>query len=129
MNTVVLQILPLVLEIIAVLLGLALLWLSKLASSRFGLSIEGKHRDALHRALMSGVQLVAARVVAQPSNGAVATDPVSIQLGAKDAIVSEVAQYVKDSVPDALAHFGVKDTFLRRMAEAKLNEELTKLQR
>ncbi|MEE2860872.1 MAG: hypothetical protein VYB46_08680 [Pseudomonadota bacterium] len=98
---------PPLLEITSIVLLAVLTWTAAWAKRKFGIDIEAKHRDALHSALMSGAQLAAAR-----------------QLTGK-AAVALILDYVRQSVPDALAKLSPDLKILTDLAEAKLQQTST----
>lgn len=97
---------PHLLELFGALVTLAITWVSVTVKAKFGLDIDARHREALHRALMSGAQL--------------ALEGELTDEAAKRAVVD----YARESVPAALRHFAAPDGFLMKMAEAKITEVL-----
>lgn len=95
---------PPILEITSIILLAALTWAAAWAKRKFGIDIEAKHRDALHSALMSGAQLAAARQLTG------------------NAAVALILDYVRKSVPDALAKLSPNLAILTDLAEAKLQQ-------
>lgn len=97
---------PLLIELLAIVLMAALTWAAARGKRKFGIDIEAKHRDALHSALMTGARLAAARQL---------TGAGALQL---------ILDYVRKSVPDALATLAPSQTVLTDLADAKLQEAL-----
>ncbi len=95
---------PGVMEVIAALLMFVIGWASLTLKTRLGLDIEARHRDALHSAVMSGVQ------AAMEGN-------LSGQQAADMAV-----DYVRQSVPDAIRYLGAPDGVLMGLAKAKLKD-------
>lgn len=79
-------------------------------------TIEANHRDALHSALASAVAALVAK--APP-------DSLSFDAGSRE--LADVLRYVRDSVPEALAHFQPSDALLAKLARAKLSDHPLKL--
>ena len=97
---------PLLIDLLAIVLMAALTWAAAWGKRKFGVDIEAKHRDALHSALMTGARLAAARQLTG--------------LGALQLILD----YVRKSVPDALASLAPSQAVLTDLADAKLQEAL-----
>ena len=76
-------------------------------------------RDALHRALQTGVDLATDAIVA-----AILANPAGI---AADRLAGQVVSYVRGSVPDALKWLLPSEAQLIKMAEAKLNAKAAEL--
>lgn len=107
------QLQPVLTETISVLIGAALLFLANLIRQKTGLDIEARHRDALHRALMSGVT-------------AGLRDGPDV---AKDVLITRAVEYAKSSVPDAIRKLKPEDFVLRKLAESKVGEVLARIDR
>lgn len=76
------------------------------ARERWGIEVEARHREALHSAIMSGVQAALLR-------------------GAKRSDAVEAAiTYARKSVPDAIGKLAPGPDVLKSIAEAKLREVL-----
>lgn len=97
-------ILPTILQAIAGVLGLLLIRAANVASTRWGIEIEARHREALHSAIMSGIRAALSR----GSTG-------------QDAVAAALA-YVQESVPDALAALKPSQEVLTNLAKARLLE-------
>lgn len=97
---------PLLIDLLAIVLMAALTWAAAWGKRKFGIDIEAKHRDALHSALMTGARLAAARQL---------TGPGALQL---------IMDYVRKSVPDALAALAPSQAVLTDLADAKLQDAL-----
>lgn len=76
------------------------------ARQRWGIEVEARHREALHSAIMSGVQAALLRGV-QP----------------QDAVKAAVV-YASKSVPDAMRNLSPSPEVLQSIAEAKLRDVL-----
>lgn len=76
-------------------------------------------RDALHRALGTGVDLVTDALVRM-----ILTNPAGI---AADKLAGTVVDYARGSVPDALKWLLPSEAQLIKMAEAKLNAKVAEL--
>lgn len=99
-------VLPYIMDILAIVLMAALTWASAWAKRKFNIDIEAKHRDGLHSALMTGARLAASR-----------------QLTGQAAIAL-IVDYVRKSVPDALASLKPSSAVLQDLAQSKLQEAL-----
>ncbi|GAB1361992.1 hypothetical protein MASR1M32_12280 [Rhodobacter sp.] len=97
-------ILPTLLQCIGAILGLLLIRATTYASTRWGIEIEARHREALHSAIMSGIR-------AALSKGLTG-----------QAAVDSALVYSAGSVPDALAALDPSASVLQQLAEAKLSE-------
>lgn len=80
-----------------------------------GINIEAKHREALHSALMTGVNAGLAKV--SDLIGGKAVD-------VKSSAVAEAVNYVMGAVPDAVKFFGLTEAKLTDMVTAKLQGQL-----
>ena len=94
-----------------VILGIVGFFLRNLPA-KWRLDVEQKHRDALHRALLTGVNFAFDTLQLHP---AVATH---------DKAIAVAVDYVKGSVPDALKRLAPSQEQLEAMARAKLQEKL-----
>lgn len=93
-------------------------WLMRRLPERMRLDIEARHREALHRALDTGVGLAVEAVKRHPSAA-----PVVVA----DRAVAEIAGYVHRSVPDALRRLAPSQEQLEQMARAKLQARLDEI--
>lgn len=94
---------PHLLEMIAAVATFILGWLANWTRARWSIEIEARHREALHSALMTGVRHALARGLRE-----------------QDAVAKATVDYVRVSVPDALAALRPRQQLLIEMAEAKL---------
>jgi hypothetical protein len=94
---------PHLLELISALATAIIGWLAAQAKARWGLEIEARHREALHSALMTGVK-----------------HALSEGVQGRTAITRAAVDYVRTSVPDALAALKPQPDQLTDMAEATL---------
>ncbi len=99
-------VLPTLLQLIGSILGLLLIRAANLASSRWGIEIEARHREALHSAIMSGIQAALMRGVKG------------------EAAVTAALQHARASVPDALRALRPDEAVLTAIAKAKLQQAL-----
>lgn len=74
-------------------------------------SIDASNRDALHSAIMSGINLGLDKVGGKVN---------AANLDVKNAVVAEAINWVETSVPGALAHFGITPDAIAALATAKL---------
>jgi hypothetical protein len=78
-----------------------------------GINIEAKDREALHSAIMTGVNAGLGKVAGMIGGRAV---------DVHSTVLAEALRYVLASVPDAIRRFGLTDDRLRQMITAKLVE-------
>lgn len=98
------ELLPVFLQIIAAVLGFVILRAAEAARRRWNIEIEARHREALHRALMSGISAAMTRGL----RGSAVIDP--------------ALAHARASVPDALAALQPEQSVLLALAAAKLRE-------
>lgn len=103
---------PILVELLLTMILLAAGWLMRRLPERVRLDIEARHREALHRALDTGVGLVIDTLQKHPA------------VAVPDRAVSEIAGYVHRSVPDALRRLAPSQAQLEAMARAKLQERV-----
>lgn len=94
--------LPTILTAIGAVLSYVLARAAAVAQARWGIEIEATHREALHSALMTGIQAALTRGMTGP------------------AAVQAALDYVAHSVPDALAALDPSHDVLTSLATAKL---------
>lgn len=110
--------------VLALLSPLIITWLKRRLTELFdaievrtGLEIEAKHRDALHSAVQSAVNAVL-------RNGSeLAADGPD-----KDNLVAAARDYVKRSVPDAVAALGAVDDVIVDLIKSKMRATVRQLQ-
>lgn len=106
---------------IADLIGLAVVaaigYISTIVKSRFGIEIEAKHREALHSAATTGINMALGQLDGR-------MDKLSIDV--KNKIIADALNYAIKSAPDAIAFFGLdaKRDQLVDMLKAKLTVAL-----
>lgn len=100
--------LPLVLTAIAAFLARVITDAASVAKARWGIEIEARHREALHSALMSGVEAALGRGL----HGS--------------AAISAAVEHARDSVPEALARLQPDAGLLANIAGAKLREAIAR---
>lgn len=93
------------------LLGMIYAWVR----AKFGMDIEARHREALHSAVVTGINLGMAKAGARFAGR---------HLQAGSPAVTEAMAWVARSVPDALAHFGVSPEGLEKLVLAKAQQLL-----
>ncbi len=99
------ELLPVILQLIAAVLGMVLLRAANVARERWGIEIEARHREALHSALMTGI-----------------TAALGKGLRGKEAVGQAVHHVLRDGAPAAVEFFGLDAPALEYMVEAKLNQ-------
>ncbi|MFC5423952.1 hypothetical protein ACFPOB_31020 [Bosea eneae] len=87
-------------------------WIALAANRFLGISLEGRHREALHSGLTTGASLILSMVAELIAQGRKPEDArrVALQTG---------LEYVRRSVPDAIAALHADDEMLRTMLRAK----------
>lgn len=98
------EILPLLLQLIAVVIGLVLARLVAVARTRWGIEIDARHREALHSALMTGISAALTR-----------------GLRGDAAVQAAVDHAIGRGAPDAIDHFGLAVGDLTLLAQSKLS--------
>lgn len=73
--------------------------------------IDEAHREALHSAAMTGVNMALARL------GATAD---SLTIDTRSAVIAQAVAWMEKSVPDALVHFGMTPGRLADLVESKI---------
>lgn len=111
LNQLLTDLLPSLITALSVLVGAVITWGARVFSEKTGLDIEQKHRDALHSAIMSGV------------NAALTDGPQA----ARETIIDQAIAYVEGAVPDALEKLGPSNFILRKLVEGKVNDILNQL--
>ncbi len=79
------------------------------AKKRTGIEVEARHREALHSALETALNVGLQRLAQRGKEA----------YGSR-AFLTDGLDYVHRSVPDAVQHFGVSDRMLGQMLTAKL---------
>lgn len=103
---------PAVVEIVSLLVGAFILWLASWLRTRFGVDLDARHRDALQAALTNAAGLLIARA------GGVDRVLASPQLQGSGLL--EGVEYVVESAPDAMRHFGLEPGDLSEKLRAKI---------
>lgn len=96
-------VLPVLLDLAGLVLAAALTRAALWAQRRLGIEIEARHREALHQAVMTGLESALAAGAA-----------------GREVAVAMAAAHARASVPDAIRALKPGDDVLRRLAEAKL---------
>lgn len=104
---------PYLLAVVSVVATAIVGWLAELLRRKFHLDIEASHREALQTALTNGAGLLITRL-----GGAIA----GRKLDLKSVVLAEAVNYVLQSVPDAVRHFGVTPEAIAEKIEAKLSQ-------
>lgn len=97
------ELLPMLLQAIAAILGVLLMRAANTARARWGIEIEARHREALQSALMTGITAALSRGLRGP-----------------DAIAAAIDHATKAGAPDAISFFDLDLDDLKRIAESKL---------
>ena len=104
------ELMPYLMELLALILTAALVLASRQITAWTGVQIEAKHREALHEAVMSGVESAI-------THGA--------EIGA-DTFKAHVLAHVRASVPDAMKALKPLPDVLTRIIERKTMEALAR---
>ena len=99
---------PLLTEYIGAVILAILTWALAKLPARLRLDIEQRHRDALHRALDTGIGLAFDALQKHPG------------VAVPDMAVTTILDYVRKSVPDAIKNLGPSQAHLEDMVRAKL---------
>lgn len=99
---------PLLTEYIGLLIMGGAAWVLRKLPARLRLDIEQRHRDALHRAIDTGIGLAFDALQKHPG------------VAVPDMAVTTILDYVRKSVPDAIKNLGPSQAHLEEMARAKL---------
>jgi len=95
-------------------------WIALAANRFLGISLEARHREALHSALAAGASLALSMVAQMVAQGMKPAE-------ARDAALLAGVDYVRRSVPDALKTLKPTDNLLFDMVRAKQAQlELTR---
>ena len=103
---------PLLADYLAWALMGVLAWFLRWLPAKWRVEVEARHREALHRALNTGIGLVIDTIQKDP------------RIAVPDAAVGRIVGYVKASVPGAIRRLGPSQEMLETMARAKLQAEL-----
>lgn len=103
------EVMPYLLALLSAVATAALAWITKKVHDWTGITIEARHREALQSALMNGARAAMAKVV--PKGVAVDINNVAIREGVK---------FVLESVPDAVAYFGLTPADIEKHLTPKL---------
>lgn len=107
---------PYLLELIAMLVGTIIARAATTASTRWGLDIEQRHRDALHSAVMSAVRAAVGRGIYIAPDG----EPCIGDDDCSDDLFDDTIDYVKKSVPDAVRALRPTDDVIRTLAASAI---------
>lgn len=111
-GTFILEVAPYATEAASLIVIAAIGWVTVFLKRKLGIDIEARHREALHSAIMTGLGVAASR-----HGGSMR----SIKVDVDSAFLAETANYVLQSVPDAVRYFGVTPERIAEIAAAKLN--------
>ena len=104
---------PYLIAVVSVVATAIIGWLAELLRRKFHLDIEASHREALQTALCNGAGLLIAKL-----GDALA----GRKLDLKSIALAEAVNYVLQSVPDAVRHFGVTPEAVAEKIQAKLSQ-------
>lgn len=103
---------PVLVDLLLTLILAVIAWLMRKLPERWRLDIEARHREALHKALDTGIGLAIDTMQKHPS------------IAAPDMAIGVVLDYVERSVPDALRKLAPSRAHLEDMARAKLQQKV-----
>lgn len=103
---------PIIVDLLLTLILAVIAWLMRKLPERWRLDIEARHRDALHKALDTGIGLAFDTMQKHPT------------IAAPDMAIGVVLDYVERSVPDALRKLAPSRAHLEDMARAKLQQKV-----
>lgn len=103
---------PIIVDLMLTLILAVIAWLMRKLPERWRLDIEARHRDALHKALDTGIGLAIDTMQKHPS------------IAAPDMAIGVVLDYVERSVPDALRKLAPSRAHMEDMARAKLQQKV-----
>jgi cytochrome bd-type quinol oxidase subunit 2 len=106
---------PFLVEVASVFVSAVVLWLAATMKAKLNIDIEAKHREALQAALTNAAGLVINR--AGGMAGAIA-------LPGRSALIVEGVDYVVQSAPDALKHFGITPEAAGEVLKQKLEAKI-----
>jgi len=104
---------PYLMAVVSVVATAIVGWLAELLRRKFSLDIEASHREALQTALANGAGLLLGKL-----GGTLAGKTLDL----KSAVLAEAVNYVLQSVPDAVRHFGVTPEAIAEKISAKLSQ-------
>lgn len=103
---------PYIVSIIGALLAGLLGWLSKRVNDWLGIEIEGRHREALHSAAVTGLERTVAALRGRGE---------AISFDLRSPVIAEAVDWVlTKGAPDAVARFGLSPVDVEAIVRAKL---------
>lgn len=102
---------PYVLTIVGAIIAAATAWITKKINEWTGISIEARHREALQSALMNGARYIAAE-----------HKPTGVSIDLKNRHLAAGVRFVRDSVPDAVKHFGLTTEDIEKHLIPKISQ-------
>jgi hypothetical protein len=103
---------PYIAALLALLASALIAWVGTILKKYTGIALDQSSRDALHKALETGINLGLSKV--EPMAGKLSVDT-------KNETIATALTYAETSVPGAIEHFGLTPDALRTMLAAKLN--------
>lgn len=103
---------PIIVDLLLTLILAIIAWLMRKLPERWRLDIEARHREALHKALDTGIGLAIDTMQKHPT------------IAAPDMAIGTVLDYVERSVPDALRRLAPSRAHLEDMARSKLQQKV-----
>lgn len=103
---------PLLTEYVGLLILAIIGWFMRLLPAKWRVEIEARHREALHRAIDTGIGLVIDTMQKHPT------------VAAPDMAIGQIVDYVRNSVPDAIKRLGPSQAQIEKMARAKLQRAI-----
>ncbi len=108
---------PYIADLFGLLVAAAVAYVAKIIKDRFGIEIEAKHRDALHSAAVTGINMALGQLDGR-------MDKLSIDV--KNKVLADAMNYAIKAAPDAMKYFGIdeKSRMLADLLKAKLTVAL-----
>ena len=104
---------PIIADLIGIGIAALIAYLATLLRTKFGIEIEARHREALHSAAVTGVNMALGQLGGKVEG---------LTIDVKNKIIADAMTYVIKSVPDAIKFFELdqKADALRDILKAKL---------
>lgn len=104
------EVTPYLLAFFGAVITAAITWATKKLSDWTGITIEANHREALQSALLNGARYAIAK-----------TTPTGVMVDLRNTTLASGVQFVVDSVPDAVAYFGLTPEDIERHLAPKVS--------
>lgn len=91
---------PFLVDLLGVLVAAALGYVTMTIKSRFGIEIEAKHREALHSAAVTGINMALGQLGGRVDN---------LSIDVKNKLLADALNYVVKGAPQAVEYFGLNE--------------------